>query len=86
MNNPLKGPNSVWFKIITALTPLIVVGLFGVVKMQARLEELSVDVEKKVDLAIVAESQRAILRELDQVQHKLDELVAQHTRLLLRIR
>ena len=54
--------------------------------MQARLEELSADVEKKVDLAIVAESQRAILRELDQVQHKLDELVAQHTRLLLRIR
>lgn len=86
MNNPLKGPNSIWFKIIAAMIPLVVVGVLGVVKMQTRLEEIAVNVEKKADLIIVAESQRAILRELDQVQHKLDELVTQYTRLMPRLR
>lgn len=68
------------------MIPLVVVGVLGVVKMQTRLEEIAVNVEKKADLIIVAESQRAILRELDQVQHKLDELVTQYTRLMPRLR
>ena len=72
--SPFTGPNSVWWKIAAIVTPLVVGGIVGLIRIDSTVAELSAQIQRKADRDVVQANQDAILRELTNIETQLNEL------------
>lgn len=72
--SPYNGPNGTWWKIVTAILPLLGGAIFAFATLKAEVGHLTEEMGTKANAAVVQANQEAILRELNGIEAKLDRI------------
>ena len=65
---------SVWWKILAAVLPVLAGAIVAFTRVQDSVHQIERALDTKADRGVVEANQQAILRELSQIQGKLDHL------------